>query len=228
MRIAFDLDGTLVDMASALAAEADKLFDPRSRPDDQDESDGEPDEGIIDIPSSGLSRLALTDHQRARLWHHVEKVPNFWMTLKETEKGVVKRLAKVATERRWEVIFLTTRPTVAGKTTQVQSQEWLDAHGFHFPSVYVVQRSRGRIADALGLHAVVDDRPENCIDVATESKAHAILIHPASDHSPLPGAGRLGVRVVKSASDAIALLQKLQDTKVRTGVTRRLRKLFGQ
>lgn len=228
MRIAFDLDGTIADMAGALAIEAEKLFARVSTPDDQDTSSTDESSDVVDIPPSGLSRLTLTDQQRARLWHHVEKIPNFWTTLDETEPGIVNELSRVTADRRWEIIFLTTRPPVAGATTQEQSQQWLEEHGFRWPSVFVVQRSRGRIADALGLHAVVDDRPENCLDVVSESKAHAILIHPEWDTTPLPGARRLGVRVVKSASGAIALLQKLQDTKTRTGVSRRIRKLFGQ
>lgn len=228
MRIAFDLDGTLADMASALAVEAEKLFGHVStRPDvDPSTTPDLPEEGRESV-TPVLSRFTLTDQQRAKLWRRVEKIPDFWTTLAETEPGIVERLAKVAAERRWEVIFLTTRPLVAGATTQVQSQQWLDAHGFRWPSVFVVQRSRGRIADALALDAVVDDRTENCIDVATQSKAHAILVHPGSDESPLPGARQLGVRVVKSISDALTLLQKLEDGKSGSAVTRRIRKLLG-
>lgn len=229
MRVAFDLDGTLADMASALAVEAEKLFGSVSTQSDPDppaspEAPEETRESVTPV----LSRFTLTDQQRARLWRHVEKIPDFWTTLAETEPGIVDRIAKVSAARRWEVIFLTTRPLVAGATTQLQSQQWLDAHGFKWPSVYVVQRSRGRIADALALDAVVDDRTENCIDVATQSKAQAILVHPESDRSPLPGARQLGVRVVASISEALALLEKLDDGRGRSTVTRRIRKLFGQ
>ena len=74
------------------------------------------------------------------------------------------------------MIFLTTRPSTKGDLVQLQSQQWLEAHGFQYPSVFVVQRSRGKIADALQLDAFVDDRPENCLDIAVESKAGVILI----------------------------------------------------
>lgn len=229
MRIAFDLDGTLADMASALAAEAEKLFGHVSaRLDVDDAASPQPSDNARESVTPVLSRLILTDPQRAKLWRRVEKIPDFWTTLAETEPGIVARIAAIAAERRWDVIFLTTRPLVAGATTQLQSQQWLDAHGFRWPSVFVVKRSRGRIADALGLDAVVDDRTENCIDVATQSKAHAILVHPGSDDAPFPGARQLGVRVVGSISDALALLQKLDDGKNGSGVTRRIRKLFSQ
>ena len=42
---------------------------------------------------------------------------------------------RAARERRWEVIFLTTRPSTAGELVQLQSQRWLAAHGFQYPSV---------------------------------------------------------------------------------------------
>jgi hypothetical protein len=41
--------------------------------------------------------------------------------------------------------------------------------------VFVVRRSRGVIAAALELDVVVDDRPENCLDVVSDSTARAIL-----------------------------------------------------
>src|SRR5262249_36074451 len=123
-----------------------------------------------------LSRLNMSSRQQRKLWHHVESIENFWQTLNETEPGIVARLAAVATERRWEVIFLTKRPESAGATAQVQSQRWLESKGFLLPSVYVVQGSRGRIAAALHLDIVIDDRPENCLDVVVDSTARAILI----------------------------------------------------
>ena len=115
----------------------------------------------------------MTARQQRRLWRHVETIENFWETLTEIEPGAVARLAAVATERKWEVLFLTKRPASAGATSQMQTQRWLEAKGFALPSVYVVQGSRGRIAAALGLDFVVDDRPENCLDIVVDSKARA-------------------------------------------------------
>lgn len=225
LRVAFDLDGTLADMFGALQLEAEKLFGNVSvYPDGQ--LPGPPDAGAACANPADRSAV-LTDEQRSRLWRRVARIPDFWLTLVETEPGIVARIASVAEERRWEVIFLTTRPAVAGATTQRQSQEWLEAQGFRWPSVCVVRRSRGRIADALELDAVVDDRAENCIDVATQSKAHAILVHPGSTDASLPGAQGLGVRVVPSISEALVLLRKLDDRKSGSAVTRRIRKLFG-
>ena len=128
------------------------------------------DKAAADAATNGeppLLKLNLTSRQQRKLWRHVESIENFWETLKEIEPGSVAQLASVALANRWEIIFLTKRPQSAGSTAQLQSQRWLESNGFTFPSVYVVQGSRGRIAAALGLDVVVDDRPENGLGLAS-------------------------------------------------------------
>ena len=85
------------------------------------------------------------------------------------------RLAVTVAVQGWEILFLTRRPDTAGDTVQVQSQRWLRAHGFELPSVYVVSESRGKIAASLSLDVVIDDRPDNCVDVSADSSAKPVL-----------------------------------------------------
>src|ERR1700682_3261431 len=170
-----------------------------------------------DAPASGdtfdsepsFPSLHLTTRQRRRLWHHVATIDNFWETLKEIEPGSIARLAALATDRRWETIFLTKRPGSGGSTAQVQTQRWLESKGFRLPSVYVVQGSRGRIAAALALDFVIDDTPENCLDVVVDSRARAILVW-RRDEKQLPSAARrLGIGVVKSVDDCLKILAQV-------------------
>ena len=149
-------------------------------------------------------------------------------TLPELEPGIIARIAKAARERRWEVIFLTTRPSTAGELVQLQSQRWLEAHGFQYPSVFVVQRSRGKIADALQLDAFVDDRPENCLDIAVESKAKVILVWHGDLKDVPAGAKRLGVRPVTTISEAMPLLEQLDDVRSQPSLMRSLKRAFGR
>src|SRR6202043_3199759 len=65
-----------------------------------------------------LLKLNMTQRQQRRLWRHVESIEGFWESLAEIEPGAVARLARVATEAPWEVIFLTKRPGSAGATAQ--------------------------------------------------------------------------------------------------------------
>ncbi len=237
LRIGFDLDGTVADMYSALHVEALKLFGEevlaksayKKAPPSPDGAEGA--EAPAPEDSTGtlaMDELHLSARQQMQLWDHVKKIENFWTTLPELEPGIIARIAKTATERQWEVIFLTTRPSTAGELTQLQSQRWLDAHGFRYPSVMVVQRSRGKIADALQLDAFVDDRPENCLDIAVESKAKVILVWHGHLKDVPAGAKRLGVRPVSTISEALVLLEQLDDIRKKPGIVRTLKRVFGQ
>jgi phosphoglycolate phosphatase-like HAD superfamily hydrolase len=184
-------------------------------------------ESTDDNSAATASALPLNARQTHRLWNRVQAIENFWETLQELEPGAIARLAALAAERRWEIIFLTKRPHSAGATAQVQTQRWLESKGFALPSVFVVQGSRGRIADALALDFVVDDRPENCLDVVVDSKARAILICRA-DQQALPAAiGRLGVAVVKSVADCLDLLVQIDAPASRSGLMSRVKRAFG-
>jgi hypothetical protein len=235
MRIAFDIDGVLADMESGLVAQAEALFGEattaRLETGDVDavEAEAAPDAAASptdDTPP--LDRLRLTPRQRRRLWRHVQTIENFWERLKEIEPDVIARLASITADRRWEIIFLTKRPETAGATAQLQTQRWLESKGFALPSVYVVQGSRGRIAASLDLDIVVDDRPENCLDVVVDSKARAILVC-RGDEKQLPAAmHRLGIVVVKSVAECLDVLTHVDAAgKDTPGVMSRVRRLLG-
>ncbi|MDA1184516.1 MAG: hypothetical protein O2930_07725 [Acidobacteria bacterium] len=213
LRIGCDLDGVLADMESALVREAETLLGPRrettpkkSRPPMATITpvlDLEPE-----VSEDGpLEReLHLTESERGALWAHVAGLDGFWESLEEIEPGSVARLATLAAERRWDMIFLTKRPTTAGVTAQVQSQRWLEAKGFRMPSVYVVGGSRGRIAAALGLDIVVDDTAENCVDVASDSKALTIAVFRNKEAAVPAVLQNMGIHVVRSTSEGLDLL----------------------
>ena len=175
--------------------------------------------------AEGLS--GADDATSRRLWQRVAAVENFWESLNELEPGAVARLHALAVDRRWEVIFLTRRPSTAGATAQVQTQRWLEARGFALPSVYVVQRSRGQIAAALALDFVIDDRPENCLDVAVDSKARPILVL-RDDGTQLPAAiRRLGIGVVGSVSQCLDILAQIDVAEKSPGMVTRVLRLLG-
>lgn len=222
LRVAIDLDGTVADLSRAMHAVATKHFG---------EARTAAAEPTTDAPLPAdrptLQDLDLRPSELDALWTEVLRTKNFWTTLEETDAGIVARIAELAAERRWDVLFITTRPTATGQTTQVQSQQWLSAKGFTHPSVYVVKGSRGKVAAALDLDAVVDDRPEHCLDVATESPAKAVLVWPGSPEALGPGVARHGVVVTSSISAAIDHLVEI-DRARRGGVVRSIKRLFGK
>lgn len=184
MRIAFDLDGVLADLDSAVERVA--------------------------TASRGASARGNAPVEAAHLWDTALATHNFWETLPEVEPGAIDRLARIAREHRWEVLFVTSRPPSAGDTTQRQTQRWLASHGFDLPSVYVIRGSRGALAAALELDVVVDDRPDNCLDVVTESDARAILVWRTEGRIP-ENARRLGIGRVASVQACLDLLVQAHD-----------------
>jgi hypothetical protein len=209
LRIAFDLDGVLADMDSALADQQRVLFGKTRRSRRSELRGAEVAVAGRVSPILAPSSSDLTSRQRRKLWRRIAQVENFWQTLREIEPGAVKRLAAVAAAGRWEVIFLTKRPETLEGLAQVQSQRWLVSHGFERPSVYVVQGSRGLIAAALSLDVVVDDRPENCCDVVADSSAKAFLVWRQPGRHFSAAVERFGVDVVGTVSECLDMLVEM-------------------
>jgi hypothetical protein len=221
MRIAFDLDGVLADLHARFVESATLLYPELDR-----RSIGSPDVGGSPGEGSGTD-LVLTAQQSDAVWRHLVGIDNFWEALDEIERGAIARLAALSDERRWDVLFITSRPGSAGRTAQRQSQRWLERLGFPLPSVYVVQGSRGRIAAALDIDVVVDDRPENCLDVVLESKAGAVLVWRGEAERLPESARRLGIAVVPTVVACLDALAEAQQAGRESGFLDRLRRLLG-
>jgi hypothetical protein len=233
MRIAFDMDGVLADLHKPFVQAALKLYPSldasaigaadigASPPDDAAE-----DQKSHAAPTPPAANVALSGRQSDAVWKHLSNIENFWETLTEIDDGAIRRLATLADERRWEVIFVTSRPTSAGLTVQRQSQRWLQRMGFPMPSVFVVHGSRGRIAEALRLDIVVDDRPDNCLDVVLESKAGAILVWRGAESTMPASARRMGIGVVSTVDACLTALVEAERGSD-GGLVDRLRRLLG-
>lgn len=228
LRIAFDMDGVLADMHAALTLEAEQLF---ATPGDSSVTTLEdalerPETGAPAVRLPVSPYMHLTSGQTDRLWRHVAQIDNFWEGLKEIDPGAVARLARLARERRWEVIFLTQRPPTLGAIVQQQTQRWLQQHGFDLPSVYTTRRSRGAIAAALDLDVVVDDRFDGCADVAAQSEARAVLVWREPDEAVPDRARRLGITVVRSVGECLDLLERVDGGASKQGLMSRLKHAF--
>jgi hypothetical protein len=218
LRIGCDLDGVLADMEAALVREAEKLFGARPKRDEARRQPLDPSSMGDIVPSEVADNaplqheLQLSDRERRALWRHVRSIEDFWESLDETEPGIVRKLASLAADRRWEIIFLTRRPTTSGDTAQLQSQRWLVDKGFPLPSVYVVTASRGLIAAGLTLDIVVDDTPENCVDVASDSKALTIAIFRSTGVAPPPILKNMGIHMVSTTSECLDVLTEIDSS----------------
>ena len=232
MRIAFDLDGVLADLHTPYVKAAQCLFPDLDRaaiaPGDvgaspPDSEEAAPTEIPVAPPPPPVSR-----RQSEAIWSHLTAQEDFWESLAEIEDGSVARLAALADERRWEVLFITSRPSSRGRTVQRQTQRWLQQKGFAMPAAFVVHGSRGEVARALALDVVIDDRANNCLDVVLESEAGAVLVW-RGDQAEIPAsARRLGIAVAPSVSVCLDTLIEAEASVAGGGtLLERLRRLFG-
>jgi hypothetical protein len=234
LRVAFDLDGTIADMEGALQREAEKLFGPNVllRPPGSEHLDAPPSveeagDDATKVIAKPEKKEVLSGRRLRQLWEHVAGIENFWTTLREIEPGSVARIGSLRNAHRMEVMFLTQRPETAGEITQLQTQRWLEAHGFELPSVFVLRGSRGLAASALQMDVVVDDRPENCLEVITESKARPLLVWREPLELLPPGARRLGIEPVLSVGDALRAIEAILADAPKSTFVSRLRNAIG-
>jgi phosphoglycolate phosphatase-like HAD superfamily hydrolase len=222
LRIGFDMDGVLADLATAYTDVERRLFgdasedapgspDPAAQVEDlgHQESTQAEDQGHQDM-SAKEARRRLREERRRRtvVWHAIETTNGFWTTLAPLEPDVVRRIAGAAARHRWEVFFVTQRPETDGQTAQRQTQQWLAVHGFDLPSVIVTRGGRGTLARALHLDYLVDDTAQNCVDVVSDSKARALLVDRTGDPRTADNARKLGIAVVASAGEALDVLER--------------------
>ena len=159
LRVAFDIDGVLADFRTAFQAAADQA-------------------GIGNRPQPSESSPIdpLSSREIKEIWTHVKRSNNWWTRLRAYEPEQLVRLYELARRHKWEVVFMTRRPSTDGDPVQFQTQWWIEQHGFYYPAVVTVPGSRGELANALRLDVIVDDQLLNCVDVVGGSTAKALLL----------------------------------------------------
>jgi hypothetical protein len=237
LRIAFDMDGTLADLSTAYAEIEDRLFGPeqaeheRPVPEAREAEQHNEDEAAAttsDKPQVSERRSPRGGaRHRDQIWRTIESTPNFWTTLKPLEQGAVARLYQLTGEHHWEVFFITQRPATAGATVQAQTHKWLVEHGFATPSVIPLSGGRGKCAGALHLDYLVDDTPQNCVDVLSDSSARAILLVDPDDPLAASSARRLGIGTAHNIHQALDLLVQATEARANPSLFEKLRKLVG-
>lgn len=239
LRIGFDMDGTLADLSSAYVEIEGRLFGKRTAEHEAPspearEAEQHDEEGVPVAATTGDNRRVIERRRssggsghRDLVWRAIEETPNFWTMLKPLEPGAIRRLYQLAIEHNWEVFFITQRPATAGATVQLQTHTWLVEQGFATPSVIPLSSARGKCAAALQLDYLIDDTPQNCLDVLADSSTRAILLVHADDTIADTSARRLGIGTARSIHEVLDVL--VQATAARNNPTlfEKLRKLVG-
>jgi FMN phosphatase YigB (HAD superfamily) len=236
LRIAFDMDGTLADLATGYAEVEDRLFGAgaaeheQPAPEEREAEQHDQEDAASQSEPSGQKRERrnrLSTRQRDKVWQTIEATPNFWTTLRPLEEGAVERLYQLTCEHNWEVFFITQRPATAGGTVQWQTHKWLVERGFAMPSVIPLSSSRGKAAAALRLDYLIDDTPQNCVDVLSESEARVILLVDPGDALSERSARRLGIGTAHSVYEVLDVLVQATEARTNPSLFEKLRQLVG-
>ena len=207
VRVGFDMDGVLADFSSAFRDIEKKLFGAGSTlPAEAPEVEARQEEEAAGQGQAGASPRE-SRRRRDAVWKVIQETPDFWLTLRPHDPIAVRRIHEMMLRHRLEVFFITQRPATVGQTVQRQTQQWLRQQGFDLPSVLVISGSRGAAAGAIRLDYHVDDSPQNCLDVVSDSRARPILIVPEPDAVTENSAKRLRIAVARSIGQALDILE---------------------
>ena len=110
---------------------------------------------------------------------------------------------------------------------QWQTHKWLVEQGFLMPSVIPLSGGRGKAAAALRLDYLVDDTPQNCVDVLSESSTRAILLVEREDALAASSARRLGIGTANSIHEVLDLLVQVTEARANPSLFEKIRKLVG-
>ena len=196
LRVGFDLDGVVADFRTGFLDVAAKVLG----------------RDAIRRPASFMPDVdGVSAADSKRVWKVITETPNWWMSLAAYEANQIARLYQIMRRGCWEVSFLTSRIPTAGDSVQFQSQAWLEAHGYYMPAVVTVPGSRGEIANALRLDAIIDDQFLNCLEIVGASQAKAMLLLRVGDEKLEREATERGIGVVHRLEEAIEVLLQLED-----------------
>lgn len=149
----------------------------------------------------------VTFEEEAILWETIKR-DDFWFRLYPLEEAA-SALATIDKQRMNgdQVYFITSRP---GKMAKLYTEWWLRNHGIGQPTV-IIAYEKGPLAKALDLDMFVDDKFENCRDVARDCPTCTVyLVDRAYNRDYTLPAGVTRVASINEAMDlSNALLQQV-------------------
>lgn len=198
LRLGIDVDGVVADFRSAFHALAARE---------------------LGGAAAGDAAPELSKADVERLWKAVARAGNWWVDLPAYEPDQVARLYDLSRKGRWEVFFMTSRPPSAGDAVQLQTQVWLERHGFYMPSVLTAPAgARGELARALRIDVMVDDHFVNCMEIVGASNAKVLnMARGDVDSARRTQAEARGIGVVTTLAEALDAIHRLHEILTRQG-----------
>ena len=225
IRVGFDMDGVLADFSGAFRVIEKRLFGAASTV----VADAPEVEARQDEAAARHGVAIETRRRRDAIWKAIRDTRDFWTTLKPHDPGAVRRIHGLMIRHGLEVVFITQRPSTVGQTVQRQTQFWLRQQGFDLPSVLVIGGSRGAAAAAVRLDYHVDDSPQNCLDIVSDSRTRPILIVPEPDPVTEATAKHLQIGMARSIAEALDILEHTVNGRgPRAGLLDKLSRIVGR
>ncbi len=104
----------------------------------------------------------------------VSNDPRFWERLEPLPPPAHWR-ALNALSRKERLVFITHRYERETYDISRVTSDWLKKHGINQPVVYFTQNHKSELIGQLGVSLFVDDRQENCLDVAENTEAEVFM-----------------------------------------------------
>ncbi|MBI4528672.1 MAG: hypothetical protein HY695_33160 [Deltaproteobacteria bacterium] len=168
--VGLDIDGVLADFLSPFLSLVEKKC------------------GNGAIPPDSITDFKFQEHPfltEEIVWKCMEEVsyqPEFW-----------HNLSSLVTRREWEaleelnrkrkLVFITNRYERGTYDIRQVTRDWLQKQGITAPLVHFTDERKGKLADQLGVSVFMDDRHENCEDVAEKTRAVVLMPHRSYNQS---------------------------------------------
>ena len=164
MIVGLDIDGVLADFVAPFLRIVEKKLA----------------NGPIHLES--ITDLSFKNHPyltEESVWKCMEEVshnPSFWRNLSSLiSPRDWRELDRLS--RQEELVFVTHRYERESYSIHDVTRDWLTRHGISRPVVHFTQEFKSDLVRKLGVGLFMDDRHENCADVAEKTEAVVLMPH---------------------------------------------------
>jgi hypothetical protein len=170
MMIALDIDGVLADFISPFL----RILEVRA-------GNGPIDPESITDPNF-MNHPLITTEIISECLVNVSCDPKFWEALVPLP-SVQQWEALDRLSRKQELVFVTHRYERESYDIGQVTRDWLRKHGISDPVVYFAKNLKSELIGQLKVELFVDDRHENCLDVAENTDAVVLMPHRSYNQS---------------------------------------------
>jgi len=164
MIVGLDIDGVLADFLSPFLLRLEQKT------------------GTGPIHSDSITDFNFSEHPVLSdkvVWECLEEVsydPTFWQSMASLiTPSEWKQLEGLNLEKR--LFFLTHRYVRDTYDIHGVTSDWLKKYGISQPVIHFTNKSKAELVEELGIQFFMDDRYENCQDVAEKTKAMVLMPH---------------------------------------------------